>query len=67
DYINLLAQIASNLDAHNYPAAANLANTPDEIRGYGHVKENSIAAAKLIQKDRIQDFFGAQKIRQAAE
>jgi indolepyruvate ferredoxin oxidoreductase len=56
DYIGLLDQIATNLDAANYTAAVQLANVPDEIRGYGHVKEKSIAAARELQEQRLRAF-----------
>jgi len=29
---------------------------PDEIRGYGHVKEKSIAAARELQEQRLRAF-----------
>ena len=56
DYIGLLDQIATSLDAANHTAAVQLANVPDEIRGYGHVKEKSIAAARELQEQRLRAF-----------
>ena len=32
------------------------ANVPDEIRGYGHVKEKSITVAKALWERRLQAF-----------
>jgi indolepyruvate ferredoxin oxidoreductase len=52
----LLHQIATSLDAANHTAAVQLANVPDEIRGYGHVKEKSIAAARELQEQRLRAF-----------
>jgi len=56
DYIGLLDQIATSLDAANHTAAVQLASVPDEIRGYGHVKEKSIAAARELQEQRLRAF-----------
>ena len=56
DYIGLLDQIATSLDPANHTAAVQLANVPDEIRGYGHVKEKSIAAARELQEQRLRAF-----------
>jgi len=53
---SLLDQIATSLDAANHTAAVQLANVPDEIRGYGHVKEKSIAAARELQEQRLRAF-----------
>jgi indolepyruvate ferredoxin oxidoreductase len=56
DYIGLLDQIATSLDAANHAAAVKLASVPDEIRGYGHVKVKSIAAAKALEAQRLLTF-----------
>ena len=56
DYIKLLDETASKLDAANHPAAVALINLPDDIRGYGHVKAKSIAAANTLQTKRLQAF-----------
>ena len=56
DYIQQLDEIVSRLNAFNHSAAVDLASVPDEIRGYGHVKEKSIAAAKALQDERSNAF-----------
>jgi indolepyruvate ferredoxin oxidoreductase len=56
DYIRLLDEIGARLNAGNHAAAVLLASVPDEIRGYGHVKDKSIAAARLLQEQRLQAF-----------
>ena len=33
-----------------------LASVPDEIRGYGHVKEKSVAEAKQLHAQRWEEF-----------
>ena len=66
DYIKLLDEIASKLEPGNHAAAVALASVPDEIRGYGHVKERSIAAAKALHEQRLQAFRNPQPVRMAA-
>jgi indolepyruvate ferredoxin oxidoreductase len=56
DYIKQLDEIVSRLHAFNHGAAVDLASVPDEIRGYGHVKDKSIAAAKALQDARSNAF-----------
>ena len=58
DYIQQLDEVASKLAAANHAAAVQLASVPDEIRGYGHVKEKSIAAAKVLHEQRLNAFRG---------
>lgn len=43
DYLRLMGEIAENLSPANAAIALKLASIPDSIRGYGHVKEASIA------------------------
>jgi len=43
EYQALLGELAAKLTVANYASAVALAGLPDEIRGYGHVKENSVA------------------------
>ena len=48
------AQIMSllpNLTANNYQQIIAIASIPEEIRGYGHVKERHLHAAKQKEKD----------------
>jgi len=56
DYITLLSQITAALTPANHAAAIALASVPDEIRGYGHVKQKSIAAARELQAQRLEAF-----------
>jgi indolepyruvate ferredoxin oxidoreductase len=56
DYIQLLDEIAPQLTAANYAAAVALVSVPDEIRGYGHVKEKNVLTAKALQAQRLQAF-----------
>jgi indolepyruvate ferredoxin oxidoreductase len=66
DYIKRLDEIGTMLSAANHGAAVALASVPDEIRGYGHVKERSIKAAKALEQKLLQAFRSAQPVRAAA-
>jgi indolepyruvate ferredoxin oxidoreductase len=60
DYIKELDDICSKLSPVNHAAAVALISVPDEIRGYGHVKDKSIAEAKLLHEQRLQAFRNPQ-------
>lgn len=66
DYIKELDDICSKLSAANHAAAVALASVPDEIRGYGHVKDKSVAEAKLLREQRLQAFRNPQSTQPAA-
>ena len=46
DYETLVAELLATLAPHNHSLAVELAQVPEQIRGYGHVKERHVAAAK---------------------
>jgi indolepyruvate ferredoxin oxidoreductase len=58
-YVQDLDSICAQLGPTNHAAAVALASLPDEIRGYGHVKERSIAEAKALREQRLQAFHHA--------
>lgn len=66
DYIQLLDQILAKLTPVNHAAAVALASVPDEIRGYGHVKEKNIELARKLQAERWEAFLAPRQARQVA-
>jgi indolepyruvate ferredoxin oxidoreductase len=46
DYEALVQRLAARLESGNHAAAVALADWPQQIRGYGHIKDRSIAAAR---------------------
>jgi indolepyruvate ferredoxin oxidoreductase len=56
DYIALVASLAAGLTRHNRDAALKLAQLPDKIRGYGHVKLANLAAAQKEQAELTRQF-----------
>ncbi len=60
EYRASVDELLSRLDTHNRPLAAEIARIPEEIRGYGHVKERHVKAARakwagLMEQWRRQD------------
>lgn len=56
DYIRELEDICVDLRDANHSQAVALASVPDEIRGYGHVKEKSLAQADALRAKRREAF-----------
>jgi indolepyruvate ferredoxin oxidoreductase len=46
DYESLLDELTAKLAPENHGVAVGLAAIPEKIRGYGHVKQRHVAAAK---------------------
>ncbi len=57
DYEAMLQRLLPELTQENLPQFIAWANLPDSIRGYGHVKERSIAAARLREKALIEQIL----------
>jgi len=56
DYEALIAELAAALTSANCALAVALAGIPDQIRGFGPVKLQSIAAAKAMESKILSDF-----------
>ncbi|CAM3113747.1 indolepyruvate ferredoxin oxidoreductase family protein [Cupriavidus taiwanensis] len=59
DYLALVEEFAASLSADNIDTALALAALPDDIRGYGHVKEASMAAAAMRREALLAQYRGA--------
>ena len=53
DYERLVEEMAERLDAANHAAAIALARIPEQIRGYGHVKQRHLVAARAKQAEAL--------------
>jgi indolepyruvate ferredoxin oxidoreductase len=60
EYETLIEEIVATLATHNHALAVELASIPEHIRGYGHVKERHVKAAKAKQAELL-DAFRASK------
>ncbi|HYP56652.1 MAG TPA: indolepyruvate ferredoxin oxidoreductase family protein, partial [Beijerinckia sp.] len=67
-YEVLIEEILSNLSPENHALAVALAAIPEKIRGFGHVKEKHILAAKAEERSFLAQFRSAHAdIKLAAE
>ena len=64
DYEALVGELLAGLTAHNHALAVRLASVPDDIKGYGHVKDANLEKARRKEADLLQQWrnFGATKI-----
>ena len=68
DYRTLLREIAGNLTPQNHHLAVALASIPEKIRGFGHVKQRHLAAAKAEEAMLLEQFrAGTSALLKAAE
>jgi indolepyruvate ferredoxin oxidoreductase len=56
DFEALLEEIVTKLDASNHPVAVGLANIPQKIKGFGHIKARNLEAAKKEEADLLARF-----------
>jgi indolepyruvate ferredoxin oxidoreductase len=56
DYEALVAEILAGLSAENHATALALAALPEQIRGYGHIKEGNVASVRKRQEELLAAF-----------
>ena len=59
-YETLIAELLAALAPHNHALAVELAQIPEHIRGFGHVKERHLAAARVKEAELKAAFRAAQ-------
>ncbi|MEP7184070.1 MAG: indolepyruvate ferredoxin oxidoreductase family protein, partial [Betaproteobacteria bacterium] len=59
EYETLVAELLAALTPHNHALAVELAQIPEHIRGYGHVKERHLKAAKAKEAELLAAFRAA--------
>jgi indolepyruvate ferredoxin oxidoreductase len=67
DYERLVGELVEGLTPVNHGVAVKLASIPDEIRGYGHIKEANIAKAKRHEAELLGQWRNPQALMRAAE
>ncbi|MBX3601348.1 MAG: indolepyruvate ferredoxin oxidoreductase family protein [Rubrivivax sp.] len=65
EYRDCIEELLKTLDAGNLALAAEIARIPEEIRGYGHVKERHLKAART-KWDALMQRWRAGRVKQAA-
>ena len=69
EYESTVATLLAGLAPQNHPLALQIASLPEEIRGYGHIKLKSVAAARARRDELLARYragAGAQAQRAAA-
>ncbi len=56
DYVLLLDEVTRNLTPENHNIAVQLAMVPEQIRGFGHVKEKNLSRAKANESALLEMF-----------
>jgi indolepyruvate ferredoxin oxidoreductase len=56
DYEAVINEIVSKLNSANHAAAVGLANIPQKIRGFGHIKERNLKVAKAEEAELLVRF-----------
>ncbi len=67
EYEQVVEELLAKLSHDNHALAVQIASIPDEIRGFGHVKEAKLAAAKQKEAGLLDAFRSPQPRRTAAE
>ena len=68
DYEAILDEVLAGLTPDNHPIAVALAAIPEKIRGFGHVKQQHLTAAKADEAALLEQFrTGAPALLKAAE
>ena len=67
DYEALAEELIAGLDLENHALAVALAEIPEQIRGYGHVKEAHLEKAKSQQAELLAAFRDPRRAAEAAE
>ena len=67
DYEATLAEVLVNLDHENHPMAVNIAEVPNRIRGFGHVKEKALVQAKKAETEMLELYKAPLQRTTAAE
>jgi indolepyruvate ferredoxin oxidoreductase len=67
EYEALVDELLAKLDANNHGLAVELAALPEHIRGYGHIKDASIAKAKAREAELLACFRNPAPMATAAE
>jgi indolepyruvate ferredoxin oxidoreductase len=66
-YEGLVDELLGGLSAQNLDLAVKLASIPDDIRGYGHVKEAHLKKAKAKEADLLAQWRNPESLKIAAE
>ncbi|MEH6547607.1 MAG: DUF6537 domain-containing protein, partial [Sneathiella sp.] len=67
EYEKTMQEVCETLNAENLLLAAEIAEVPEQIRGYGHVKEQHLAVARAMREDLLSRYHHGEAQPLAAE
>jgi len=67
EYQGTIEQVLSTLGQDNHSLAVQIAQVPEGMRGFGHVKERNVKAAKEREVSLLASYLSPASARQAAE
>jgi indolepyruvate ferredoxin oxidoreductase len=67
EYETLIAEIVGGLSAENHATAVALASLPEQVRGYGHIKEANVDSMQKRREELLAVFRSPASTRRAAE
>ena len=67
EYFDTMKNVVAKLDHENYELAVQLAEIPEKIRGFGHIKEKNIREAKVQEEKLLKSFHNPESRPIAAE
>ena len=67
DYQQVIERLLPDLSTENYCYAVKLAELPEQIRGFGHVKERNMVAAKKQQEKLLEQYSNPPKLTEYVE
>ena len=66
EYLALVNELSQTLTEQNLAVAIELASLPDDIRGFGHVKERNLRAAQARRGDLLDNYRTAAPLGRVA-
>ncbi|MBE25941.1 MAG: indolepyruvate ferredoxin oxidoreductase [Rhodospirillaceae bacterium] len=67
DYFDTVREVSNKLDHESHALAVQIAEIPEKIRGFGHIKEKNLREAKDQEKKLLEAFHNSEKRPVAAE
>jgi indolepyruvate ferredoxin oxidoreductase len=67
DYEAAMDEVCATLDHDGYPLAQRIAEYPEKIKGYGHIKEANVAAAETARVQLLETYRAPKEKASAAE
>jgi indolepyruvate ferredoxin oxidoreductase len=63
DYRDMIESLLGQLNADNLATAVELANLPEQIRGFGHVKEKAVAGFRVQKEGLLRELSSGKKAK----